>query len=569
MASDNILSINTLFLGKLHEQVGSLGTVEETRESLTEDNISPAIGKLETLCDIVDQFSSLFSQYKHLIQLHRPITILYAALGDNSSFLKFVTGVEEHMTQSFLSLSIKPVQRLPRYILLLKEILKCVHRSISLFEGTDKECLVNTRSTLRNTCVKIANCTLLCNNAMREYEDLQKLHHLDRQFKNCQMKKKYNFVTIRKNRVQVLEGLVRRRHDRIGIKSYLCHVFSDIMLVSVVGKGGLRLKNIIPLHSNCGVACVSVPNAALWSTESTENGCWFVMITNKIMFFAVQSYQERDRWVRAINSVLHKNAGDYDILYSAERMALYNTHVEQYYKRHEHSDAGIVEAESAASVTQVNWWQIVSISAEKGIEETLRIGNTKAMNRLLKTFDKKKSSALEQFFVDKSRTHFPICFDYFFESPKKTSKAIPNTCSADFQPPSVVKLYLFHDVIIAATLNGNEDSQSVYYFHIDLCTLDIQQSDDNPLAITLVDTSVVSTKGVMQNLWKATVREHTVIAASVKGRQKWISLLQEAISTLKSSSPISINPEYCKKVRNAGMSVWKYEERPSINWDVL
>ena len=543
--------------------VVDLGTV---RDSMIEENISPAIDKLECLNRAFSHFSPLFAQYKHLIQLHRPITVLYAALGDNSSFLKFVTSVEKSLSQNFLSLSIKPVQRLPRYILLLKEMLKCVHRSVSLFSGMEHEILVNTRSSLRNTCVMIANCTLLCNNAMREYEDLQKLHQLDRQFKNCELKKKYNFVTIRKNRVHVLEGMIKRRHDRIGIKSYFCHVFSDVMLLSVVaGNGGLRLKNIIPLHLNSGVACIPVPNSALWSMESTADGCWLAIIANKIMFFAVKSSHERDRWVKAINSVLHKNAADYDILYNADRMDLYNKHVNQYYKRHGGSEAGIAEAESAVCITQVNWWQI--LSTHKGVEEGLKNGNEKALSRLLRTFDKKKLGPLEQVLGGNGKTHFPICFDYFFDSPKKSSKTSSN--NSDFQSPSIIKVYLLHDVIIAATLSGNDDHHSAYYFHIDISALEVCGGDDASLALTLVDTSVEISKGFVKNLWKSNTREHTLIVSSIFEKKKWVRLLQETISTFNSSSPMCINPEYCKKVRSAGASVWKYEERPSIDWDVV
>ena len=566
MASDNIRSINSFFLKKLEEHGLSVIEIANARERLTEERFTPAIVKLESLCKAFDQFSALFTQYKHLIQLHRPVTILYAALGDNASFLKFVSDVERGLTQNFLSLSIKPVQRLPRYILLLKEMLKCVHRSVPLFEGDDKEALISARFTLRETCIMISNCTLLCNNAMREYEDLQTLHKLDRQFQDCELKKKYNFVTIRKNRVHVLEGTIRRRHDRIGMKTYQCHVFSDIMLVSVIaGRGGLRLKNIIPLHADCGVACIPIPNSALGSVESTAEGIWFAMVTNnKIMFFSVKSCVERDRWVKAINSVLHKNNGDHDILYNSERVDLYNKHVRKYYKRHGGTDAGIAAAESAVCVTQVNWWQILSLSAEKGIHTTLSEGNTKAINRLLQTFDKKKIGPLEHVFSEHS-THFPICFDYFFDFPKKILKA-SSSFNHEFQPPSVIKLYLFHDVVVAATLSGNEDGRSAYYFHIDVAALQLR-SDDSSLSITLVDTTVVPTKGIMQNLWKSDVRERTLTASCMAGKKKWARLLEEAIATLKASSPMFINPEFCTKVRCTGTAAWRYEDRPSINWD--
>ena len=73
----------------------------------------------------------------------------------------------------------------------------------------------------------------------------------------------------------------------------------------------------------------------------------------------------------------------------------------------------------------------------------------------------------------------------------------------------------------------------------------------------------------MQNLWKSTVREHSLIGSSIEEKKQWTHFLNEAISTLKSTSPISINPEFCKKVQRSRTAAWKYEERPSINWDNL
>jgi len=570
VAADNIKSINTLFLKFLTDSIGSVEAIGQARNEMMEDRFSPAIEMLNGLCISFDQFSPLFTQYKHIIQLHRPITILYAALGDNKSFSLFVKDIEKTLSQNFLSLSIKPVQRLPRYILLVKEMLKCVHRSVQLFDGDDQESLLKTRLHLRESCISISNCTLLCNNAMREYEDLQKLHSLDRRFKDCQLKKKYNFVTIRKNRVHVLEGEIKRRHERIGIRSYLCHVFSDIMLISVTaGNGGLKLKNIIPLGSNCGVACVPVPNSALSTIVCTDEGCWFAMVvTNKIMFLSAKSCPERDKWVKAINSVLHRNDGDYDILYNSERMKLFNEHIDRYYKRHADTDSGIAEAERAVCVTQVNWWQILSTAADDSstLKNTVTQQNANSINRLLKTFDKKKQGPIEQVLsVSYGITHFPICFDYFFDYPKKSSRA---ALSTDFQAPVMIKVYLFHDVIIAATISGNEDGRSAYYFHIDLSSLELH-SEDALLSITLVDTSVTSTKGIIQSLWKHDVRERTIVASNFERKRKWMILLQEAISRFKSVSPTSVSPELCTKVQMATISTWKYQERPSINWDNL
>lgn len=571
MAADNIKSINSLFLKHIQDHIGTLGDIGQARDAMTQDNFSPAIDMLNWLCVSFDQFSPLFTQYRHLIQLHRPMTILYAALGDNNSFLKFVNDVEKSLSENFLSLSIKPVQRLPRYILLLKEMLKCVHRSVKLFDGGDHDSLLATRLRLRESCIDISNCTLLCNNAMREYEDLQKLHRLDRQFKDCQLKKKYNFVTIRKNRVHVLEGEIKRRHERIGMRTYLCNVFSDVMLISVVaGKGGLRLKNIIPLGSNCGVACLPVPNFALSTVSCTEDSSWFAMvISNKIMYLSVKSSVERDKWVRAINSVLYKNGADYDILNSSDRLELYNKYVDNYYKRYADTDVGVAEAESAICVTQANWWNIISgtPAADKIIlEKTLHEQNLKSIERLLTSFDKKKMGPVEQVLsISENKTHFPISCDYFFDIPKKSSRA---SISTDFQPPVVYKCYLFHDVFIVATLSGNEDGRSAYYFHIDLAALELQ-SDNTSLAITLVDTSITGSKGILKSLWKHDIRERTIIAPNMERKRKWLCLLNEALSTVKSVAPVSINPEFCTKVRMSGISSWKFEDRPSINWDNL
>ena len=545
------------------ERVGSLADLGETRDAVTQEHFSLAIEKLDSLCSVIQQFSVLFTQYKHLIQLHRPLTILYAALGDNSSFLKYVTSVEKRLTQSFLSLSIKPVQRLPRYILLLKEMLKCIHRSVSVFDNELKDTLVASRMTLRETCIMIANCTLHCNNAMKEYEDLQKLHQLDRSFQNCNLKRKYNFVTIRKNRIFVLEGLLRRRHDRIGIRQYFCHVFSDVMLISVLaGNRGLKLKNILPLHENSGVACIPVPNNALWSAESSGEDCWFAIVSNKIMYFIAKSTIERDMWVSALNSVLKKNCSDHDVLCNAERLEIYNSSVDSYYERISSTTTAMEAAERSVCVTQAMWWQILCNIGDESLIEKVRECSAKAVSKMLLTFDKRKLGPLHNVFSDSVRGHFPIWFDYFFDCPKRTPKY---SSAADCHPPSIVKVYLYHDILVAATLSSNDKGRSSYYFHINISSLQVQSQ--SVLSITLTDTSVESTKGIFHNLLKSGIRERTLVANSVEKKKTWLLLLQELISTKVSASTNKESDNYSYKVGASGTSAWRYQDRPSINWD--
>ena len=81
-------------------------------------------------------FFSLFSQF---IINHDGLSILYQNLiNQDENFKTFLNQCEKHVNQQIMSLIIKPVQRLPRYVLLAKEIqsrlrkLRIIHEELSM-----------------------------------------------------------------------------------------------------------------------------------------------------------------------------------------------------------------------------------------------------------------------------------------------------------------------------------------------------------------------------------------------------------------------------------------------------
>lgn len=166
---DNICVANGQFLKLLSNLINQLPSMDIP--VLVDDNFHSIMNIHNLLCDILSQFTPFFGQYKHFIILHRPISVLYSNSCENGEFQAYTSDCEKAMGQSLLSLSIKPVQRLPRYVLLCKEMHNCICQMRSVYgneiSSEHHAVLKNARMRCRGVYEAISNCTLLCNNAIR------------------------------------------------------------------------------------------------------------------------------------------------------------------------------------------------------------------------------------------------------------------------------------------------------------------------------------------------------------------------------------------------------------------
>ena len=151
---------------------------------------------------------------------------------------------EKLNNQKLNSLLMMPVQRLPRYILLLEELIKYTQR---IEDGDD----VGTILFLGLAKSEIQTVSSRVNEMVRQRENRSHLRELINRFTGDNKDK-----LLRSNRVLVYEGfLYKVRKYKI---KYYFHLFSDIIVYSNINNNGLfNIHRIIDLHKT---AIVDLPN---------------------------------------------------------------------------------------------------------------------------------------------------------------------------------------------------------------------------------------------------------------------------------------------------------------------
>jgi hypothetical protein len=301
---------------------------EDDEKDGDEQTFQMMITLIDSLTQLFAQYSPLFVQYKHFITFHPPISQLFTTSYSDTSNLHFRDYIDTQQTlyeNTFLSLSIKPVQRLPRYILLCKEIHNTLHKLIQYYSPENQpaplppatpptsrppssrptsstletaspivtksnsrtpkrspsvvvamrekryEQLYATRRLTYNVHTMISNCTLHCNNTMKDYDDLQKLHSIHQRLYEHSNSIRFTstvsrpFPVVVKGRIFILEGEITRHHRRGGNKTYTVYLFNDMMILctAVGSQNGLKLEFTIPLYRNSMTMCVSIPSPVL------------------------------------------------------------------------------------------------------------------------------------------------------------------------------------------------------------------------------------------------------------------------------------------------------------------
>jgi hypothetical protein len=202
--------------------------------------------------------------------------------------------------------------------------------------------LLTTCYLCKDTYNIIANCTLLCNNSIRDNDDLNKLHNLHLLYKLGGSSLIQSNIVI-KGRMFIMEGEIKRHHKHSGIKTHMLHLFSDVMIISSVSGKGLKLEYIVPLFRDSGTMClplfytplpvniereyqaISTTTNPTSSNTNVSQGCWFLLLSKNIMYLCAKNTTERDKWVTTINTILSQNKADHDVTMSKTQITLTNT----------------------------------------------------------------------------------------------------------------------------------------------------------------------------------------------------------------------------------------------------
>lgn len=344
------------------------------------------------------------------------------------------------------------------------------------------------------------------------------------------------------------------------------------------------------------------------------------------MYFMAKSYAEKLNWMKTIQSILTQNI-QHDPMFADNRTALANTLIDEYNRRHcqqwepsgrisfksiEESNSVKISTNSS-TYTQVNWWKLLpelisSSQSEAGKDQcqegapvdghnssislkstdsishlvtVIQYHQEEVINSIISLLDDKSLSVLSSLLTVNKYQHYPIASGWFYEGNPKIS----TFSNQDFIRPILLRLFLFHDLLLVAIVPTKESKKLTYYFHIqieDLQVLDYvdslsfssvsslstssstlkttketnqpqlitsndqesfltsqhqspqQKPSSNSLGIKLIDHSVKS-KGFLSSLWSSggTSRERILLAPTMEQKLSWVELLTEAIRSLK------------------------------------
>ena len=349
------------------------------------------------------------------------------------------------------------------------------------------------------------------------------------------------------------------------------------------------------------------------------------------MYFMAKSYAEKLNWMKTIQSILTQNI-QHDPMFADNRTALANTLIDEYNRRHcqqwepsgrisfksiEESSSAKVSTNSS-TYTQVNWWKLlpelissseseagknqgkedapidghnssISVKSTDSISHLVSViqhHQEEVVNSIVSLLDDKSLSVLSSLLTGNKYQHYPIASGWFYEGNPKVS----TFSNQDFIRPILLRLFLFHDLLLVAIVPPKESKKLTYYFHIhieDLQVLDYvdslsfssvsslstsspsssvtlnttketnqpqlitsndqesfltsqhqspqQKPSSNSLGIKLIDHSVKS-KGFFSSLWSSSggiSRERILLAATMEQKLSWVELLTEAIRSLK------------------------------------
>ena len=380
-STETIWRVNTLFLEQIKAPMHDLSPPN------TDDIVS--------LCDHVDQtcraifnafhlLCSLFPIFATFIAYHDDFTILFSTMcTDNACFNNFVKSCELMLGESTLSLVIKPVQRLPRYVMLCRELHRTLEKCSADHVDPTGVLLAADRCDilpdLYQSCVQVVDrisaCVHTCNGLVQEHQDAVRMHELHALFVDGGTDVSSHRIVV-KGRVIIKEGELRRHHKHGGIRSHRVQLFSDALLSSSVYGKGLHLEQYISLAKNKDTICYSIP-----SPHSGSPSTWFVVISEaKRLYFSASSHDEMMRWVSAIHSTLVNNETDSDFYLMRHQVAIVNIMITEMNSRKSEVEKRIdriycgtdvsLQRKSASyaevyagysKAVQASWWQLVDL----------------------------------------------------------------------------------------------------------------------------------------------------------------------------------------------------------------
>jgi hypothetical protein len=567
--------------------------------------------------DAFDTYSPFFPLYSQFIIAHAETLSMYDELvASDADFLENVKlRCEFSLGESLPSMLIKPVQRLPRYVLLGKEIVNSfenIQKNYDVLECSELHALVK-RSV--DVFKLIAWSAKQCNDVVRENQDCIRLHELLRllQLGTELTRPDVYDNLVAKGRQILKEGVLTRHHKHAGMKEHHCVLLSDCFLCCSVNGNGLRLESI---QSFRNALCFPVPPTNQVMTECT----WFVIAQgDKTLYCDAKSVSERDRWVDQIQSCIENFPSDADNLYNVKLISLVNSMIDDINLKQSNNavdsdDEDLEEDLPPRGVMlsrfdsvkalvdnekidlgpysiQSFWWHLVDVLEIIGSNSLDIHGNSGNSGQVSlyrqkirhiereilaeivlsakDDVDGKASTVMAQLLMNQ-QSHYYIASGWFVEPVGSGSGSL----SAGDRP-RLLKLVLFSDVIIGLTVDRGV-APLTFAFSISLSDVQFEDYQDgsSDCAMCLIDKSApgeAQRRMSVANIMRASskVRKRIIYAPKQNVKFDWLVLIAEAIKShtspklVDSLSAAVYRSNINRVVAGHGSPTWASE--PAIN----
>lgn len=521
----------------------------------------------------------LFSQY--IIQ-HNSVSSLYRDLCADAQFQVYITQCEDAIGENFASLLIKSVQRLPRYILLCREVYLTIHAAAKDCKEEEHAILRPFEEHAKVVLDAMSDAGVQCNTEVRVHQDTLRMHELHKLFQEGGTDLQTHTL-VRKGRRVIKEGSLKRQHKHSGIRPHEFHVFSDILICSTnVGKG-LLLEYTMDIGHKSDAICLPIPN---FGPQCTDN--WFLVAQNdKTLYACAMDENDRNRWVQAIVECLEANESDTDMFHMKKQVALVNMIIDEINKNIEmqHTetllrdipgvegmtmitqrlslrpnqlivDMTVVEEDVTPRDTtedsdaeceytevpiQVCWWKLLDAIENTEDASTPFAHLNRVMeehsNEVRKTIlncfnqDDKRGKQHVASLIFNDNPHWYIASGWFFDR-------VNNGVLELGERPRLIRLFLLSDVLIGGIAERGTRPLN-HLFTIKLCNLDISDHRENSGDCAMLLTDTAAKKGMRRfSLTEMFVenKPNILFAPTMALKFDWMALMMDAINAAKAGN---------------------------------
>jgi hypothetical protein len=603
------------------------GSIEDTK---LEDEFSTLFTNTMNLCQVIFdafvRFTPFFSLFSQFIVNHDGLSLLYQTLSsqEDGQFKLFLQTCEQNVNEQIMSLIIKPVQRLPRYVLLTKEIqhrlkkFKIIHEEIrslesqlgegeSLPSGAPRRfpmcssrfhrvCGLETDSCL--VLQMMTDCAQDCNSHVRQHQDNLRMHQLHDLYKEAGA----DLSLVARDRMLLKEGELIRHH-RGSTETHLTQLFSDQLMTASKTSRGLKLQRRFPLMKNSNLTCLPVPSKTMGVGGSGSGSkTWFVLIADdKTIFFEAKSPSEMIEWVSLIDQQLVSNGSLRDVYGVKTQLSLINNLIIEIKRRvgatltnHEKTPQAIHPVNQFSEshlrsihTIQTGWWRLLSIletltAKEGGQNLTLRFKRLiekqcrEVASQLMLTITNTKKSETTpiQSLLFNNSLHYFITSGIVFEYQAPCAV----TGVEIYDRPLLMKLFLLSDLLIGTYIEAANDPVT-YSFHILMQDLEFSDRvlEGSSNALVLIDRSKpVKRRLSLLPFGNVECAKRVIFTSSAEEKFEWMSLLtlckrgfDNERTSASSSSPSAIGTtrDLLNKLKSDSFKTFTEKMTGGIVWE--